>query len=235
MGKVVWCFKKTYKPCTISTVNLVFIGKPASGKGTQSVFISDQLGIPRYSMGQLLRDYAKEDTDTARSIQQLLDTGTLVPSALTISLIKETVLQKDGWLLDGFPRKMSQVEGFEKVLKETDKTLNIAIELYIPDDLVMERLTLRRMCSQNSEHIYNLKFKPPQQENLCDICGAELVQRSDDTLLNVTERLRVFHDETQPVIDHYRKTGQLVTVSGEGAIEDVTKALISALRPITRS
>jgi len=195
---------------------ILLIGAPGAGKGTQARLLQERLGIPQISTGDIFRALSKADTPLARLVKPILAAGQLVPDELTIRVVEERTSQDDcrnGYILDGFPRTTGQAETLEDLAAEQKKTLQ-AILLDVDFGVLEKRLTGRRTCPDCGE-IYNVYFKPPQNDNKCDLPPfSELKQRNDDTEDKVRARLEVYRRETQPLLDYYEKTGRLQQVDG---------------------
>lgn len=207
-------------------MRIVFLGPPGAGKGTQAKRLSAGLHVPHISTGDMLRAAIKARTPLGQQAEGEMRAGHLVPDALVIALLKERLQEPDagrGCLLDGFPRTVAQAD-------ELDRSMKVDRVLYfeIPDSELMSRLTERRSCPQCGR-IYNLKTDPPRTDGVCDVEGATLVQRPDDRAEAVSTRLRVYHGETAPVLEHYRKLGLLRTVRAMGSIDSVAHAVLAAL------
>ena len=195
---------------------ILLIGAPGAGKGTQARLLQERLGIPQISTGDIFRALSKSDTPLARQIREVLASGQLVSDELVVRVVEERTSQddcRDGYILDGFPRTTGQAEKLEELAGAQNKTLQ-AILLDVDFDVLEKRLTGRRTCPDCGE-IYNVYFKPPQNDNQCDLPPfSELKQRNDDTEDKVRARLEVYRRETQPLLDYYEKTGRLQQVDG---------------------
>lgn len=195
---------------------ILLIGAPGAGKGTQARLLQERLGIPQISTGDIFRALSKSDTPLARQIKEVLASGQLVSDELVVRVVEERTSQDDcrnGYILDGFPRTTGQAEKLEELAATQNKTLQ-AILLDVDFDVLEKRLTGRRTCPDCGE-IYNVYFKPPQNDNKCDLPPfSELKQRDDDTEDKVRARLEVYRRETQPLLDYYEKTGRLQQVDG---------------------
>lgn len=208
-------------------MRIVFLGPPGAGKGTQAKLLSKELGIPHLSTGDMLRAAVKARTPLGLQVESVMGAGKLVTDELVLALLKERLSQSDaqkGCLLDGFPRTVVQAEALDGM-----GPLQRVVYFDIPDAHLLGRLTERRSCPQCGK-IYNLRTDPPKRSGVCDVEGASLVQRPDDTAEAVQTRLRVYHGETAPVLDHYRKKGLLRTVAATGSVDEVRKAIHAALR-----
>lgn len=212
-------------------MNLVFLGPPGAGKGTQAKILIERYSIPQISTGDMLREHRAKGTELGKKAQEYMDKGQLVPDEIILGMVKERLSQADcekGFILDGFPRTVAQAEALDNILAEMGKKLDFALALVVPDELLVERLTGRRTC-KSCGMMYHIKYKPPKVEGKCDHCGGELYQRPDDNEETVRNRLKVYHESTAPLIDYYKKRGILKEVDGSKSIEEITTQLISIL------
>lgn len=212
-------------------MNIVFLGPPGAGKGTQAKILIEKYGIPQISTGDMLREHRAKGTELGKKAQEYMDKGQLVPDEIILGMVKERLAQPDcakGFILDGFPRTVAQAEALDKILSEMNKKLDFALALVVPDELLVERLTGRRTC-KNCGMMFHVKYKPPKVEGKCDACGGELYQRPDDNEETVRNRLKVYHESTAPLIDYYKKKGILKEIDGSKSIEEITAQLISIL------
>lgn len=212
-------------------MNLVFLGPPGAGKGTQAKILIERYSIPQISTGDMLREHRAKGTELGKKAQEYMDKGQLVPDEIILGMVKERLSQADcekGFILDGFPRTVAQAEALDNILAEMGKKLDFALALVVPDELLVERLTGRRTC-KSCGMMYHIKYKPPKVEGKCDHCGGELYQRPDDNEETVRNRLMVYHESTAPLIDYYKKRGILKEVDGSKSIEEITTQLISIL------
>lgn len=210
---------------------IVMLGKPGSGKGTVGKMLSEQLGIVHISSGELFRSYIKKAGEIGKEIDSYVSQGNLVPDDLAIKLVEKRLLEidcKDGVILDGFPRTVTQAEALDKFLKLHGCKINIAIELELSDEDIIERIVNRRVCSNvDCREVYNLEFKKPKQEGICDLCGHKLMQREDDKIETVEKRLKTYHETSEKLVDYYKAQDLLYAVklnlnSGKTS-EDVVK------------
>lgn len=195
--------------------NLIFIGAPGAGKGTFASALRAVHPIAHISTGDLLRDEIKRDTELGRSVAGLMKDGKLVPDQLVADLVRARLQQPDcadGFILDGYPRTIVQAELLADVLKSLGRTLDRVVYLKVDDEVILQRLTARVSC-KNCKEIYNKIFMPPKQEGVCDKCGGELIQRADDSLETAKNRLKVFYDQTSPLIEYYTKSGKLFEIT----------------------
>ena len=198
-------------------MRIVLLGSPGSGKGTQASKITGKYNIPHISTGDIFRENIKNKTSIGLEAIKFIDKGHLVPDELTLKIVEDRFIQPDcaeGFLLDGFPRTLFQAEALEVELRESGKKLDAVINLDVRNETIISRMTGRRVCSKCGA-TYNLTFNKPTVDSVCDSCGGDLIIRDDDKLETVTNRLKVYKTETQPLIDFYKKKGILITVNGE--------------------
>ena len=201
----------------------IFLGPPGADKGTQAARLAQRAGVPQIATGDMFRAAVREGTPLGREAKRYMDAGQLVPDHVTLGLVRERLAQPDcraGFLLDGFPRTVAQAEGLEAVLAELGVWLDGVLYFDVPDAVVVERLSGRRVCPACGA-TYHVRFDPPQVEGRCDRCGAELVQRPDDREETVRQRLEVYRRQTQPLVDYYRDAGLLHTVAADRPIAEV--------------
>lgn len=204
-------------------MNLILLGPPASGKGTQAEFLSQKLNIPTLSMGQLLREEVKRKTTIGQQVAEIMSSGELVPNSLSNELLWRRIQQADcqqGFILDGFPRTRIQAKFLDDKLKDWQKKIDHVVLVVITDEEVVRRLAGRRTCSQCGD-IYHLEFNPPKQPGKCDECGGKLIIRPDDTEQAIRQRLKIYHEETEKVVEYYQQQGKLLKVDGNQSIESV--------------
>ena len=208
-------------------MNLVLMGPPGAGKGTQGEILSKRLGIDTISTGVMLRSAIKEGTEVGKLAEQYINDGKLVPDDVIVAIVKERLSQPDcakGFILDGFPRTIAQADALTKSGVKIDKVLSLEVE----DEKIVARLSSRRECSKCGAP-YNVISNKPAVEGKCDKCGGDLIQRADDNPETIQNRLNVYHDQTEPIKDYYAKAGLLVTAMGEEELEDTTKNVAEAL------
>jgi adenylate kinase len=213
---------------------IVLLGPPGAGKGTQAQVISTELGLPHISSGDIFRENLKNQTELGKLAKGYMDRGELVPDDLTISMIRERLSRPDaaaGALLDGFPRTPAQAEALSTTLSGFDGKVNAVPYINVPDAVLIERLTGRWTCRAEG-HIFHEKFSPPKQAGVCDIDGSELYQRDDDKAETVMRRIRVYLDQTMPLIQYYQQRGVLLEVDGTQSIEKVSADLLAGLAKI---
>lgn len=202
----------------------VLLGAPGSGKGTQGVFLSRQYGIPQISTGDLLRAAVAAGTELGKQAKSAMDSGALVSDEIVVGLIRERLSEEDarrGYILDGFPRNIAQAEALDAMLDDLGQPLDGVVLLDVPFNDLMQRLTGRRTC-KNCGAIFNVHLSPPQQDGVCDECGGELFQRQDDNAETIENRLKVYEDQTAPLVGFYEKQGKLHSIDGTGDIEAIT-------------
>jgi adenylate kinase len=212
-------------------IYIVLLGPPGAGKGTQAEFISSRLGLPHISSGDIFRENFKNQTELGILAKGYIDRGELVPDDVTIAMIRERLSRPDcrmGALLDGFPRTPQQAEGLAGMLSELDGRVDAVPYINVSEAVLVERLTGRWTC-RASGHIFHEKFNPPRVAGRCDYDGSELYQREDDRVETVSKRMRVYFEQTKPLIDYYRQQGVLVEVNGAQPIEKVSADILAAL------
>ncbi|TDQ34730.1 adenylate kinase [Aureibacillus halotolerans] len=204
-------------------MELILMGLPGAGKGTQADKIKKKYGIPHISTGDMFRAAIKEQTPLGREAKAYMDKGDLVPDEVTVGIVGERLSKEDcnnGFLLDGFPRTLAQAEALEHIMSQLGKSLDHVLHINVDENKLMDRLTGRRICPECGA-TYHVLFNPPKQEGICDLDGAELIQRDDDTTEKVKNRLKVNMKEMAPLLDFYGQKGYLVTVDGDREIESV--------------
>jgi adenylate kinase len=220
----------------VSELNLILLGPPGAGKGTQADRLAGDFGIPHISTGDMLRAQVAEGTDLGREAKKYMDAGDLVPDDVIIGMIVDRIGDddaRDGFLLDGFPRNKGQADALCTALEDLDRRLTAALLIEVDDDEVVRRLAGRRVCVKNNAHIYHIEFDPPKHEGVCDQDGARLVQRDDDKEETIRKRLRVYHSQTSPLIDFYDRKGLLRRFDGKRSANDVSdhiRATLATLR-----
>ncbi len=214
-------------------MRIVLVGPPGAGKGTQAAFLAKNLLIPHISTGDLFRANISKQTELGKLAKSYMDAGNLVPDEVTIAMAKDRMEQPDaanGFLLDGFPRNVSQAEALDEMLKVESMKLDAVLDLEVPEDEVVKRIAGRRICRNDSAHVFHVTYQPPKAGGVCDVCGGELYQRDDDSEETVRKRLEVYHTQTEPIIDYYKAQGLVVTISALGKVEDVTGKAMAALK-----
>ena len=212
-------------------MKLFMLGAPGAGKGTQAKKIAEKYGIPHISTGDIFRANIKEGTELGKKAKEYMDQGLLVPDELTTNLVTDRVQQPDcekGYVLDGFPRTIPQAECLDAALKEMGAKIDYAINVDVPDENIINRMSGRRACVTCGA-TYHVQYAAPKVENVCDVCGSSLVLRDDDKPETVKKRLDVYHAQTQPLIDYYQAQGALVNVDGTKNLEDVFADIVAIL------
>jgi adenylate kinase len=210
---------------------VVLLGPPASGKGTQAARLREDLNLPHVASGDLFRENLKNETELGLKAKTYMDRGALVPDDVTIAMVMDRLARPDcanGALLDGFPRTIAQAKALDDALAEQGYRITSALNITVPDEVLVERVSGRRLCRTCGES-YHIMFRRPKQDGVCDKDGGELYQRDDDMPDTVRERLKVYWDQTSPLIDHYRAQRVLVEVDGDQPIDAVTEDLRAAL------
>ncbi|MFN8400826.1 MAG: adenylate kinase [Anaerolineales bacterium] len=211
---------------------IVLLGPPGVGKGTQARILSEETGLMHVSSGDLFRENLKNQTELGKLAKSFMDKGELVPDDVTINMIKDRISRPDckaGAVLDGFPRTPAQADALEGMLKSFDGAVNAVPYITAAENILVERASGRWTCRAQG-HIYHERFNPPKQARVCDIDGSEVYQRDDDKVETVTKRIRVYFEQTIPLVEYYRKAGKLIEVDGTKSVDDVTKVLLSALK-----
>lgn len=209
-------------------MNMIFLGAPGAGKGTQAEVVCKELNIPAISTGNMLREAVKNGTEAGLKAKSFMDAGELVPDDVVIGILKDRIAQPDaqnGFILDGFPRTVEQAEALDKMGVNIDKVVEIAV----PDEAITARMSGRRVC-EGCGNSYHIKYKPTKVEGICDACGAKVVQRIDDKPETVQARLKTYHEKTAPLKDYYAKRGKLVTVEGQNEIAETSRLTLAAIR-----
>ena len=212
-------------------MKIIMLGAPGAGKGTQAKMIADKYGVPHVSTGDIFRANIKNGTELGMEAKKYMDQGLLVPDELTVKILLDRVSQpdcKNGYVLDGFPRTIPQAEALDKALAELGESIDYAIDVDVPDENIVKRMSGRRACVSCGA-TYHVVHVPPKKEGICDRCGSELILRDDDKPETVKNRLDVYHKQTQPLIDFYTKKGVLKTVDGTVDMQDVFKAIVAIL------
>ena len=212
-------------------MNLILLGPPGAGKGTQAKMLVETYGIPQISTGDMLREAVKNQTQLGLEAKKYMDAGQLVPDEVVIGLVKERLGRDDcaqGFMLDGFPRTVPQAEALDKVLAEMGKAIDHVISIEVPNEELLKRLTGRRTC-RNCGQGYHVIFDPPKQDGVCDKCGGELYQRDDDNEATVANRLKVYEESTKPLINYYQAKGLLRPIDGVGAIKEIFERIKAVL------
>ena len=212
-------------------MKIIMLGAPGAGKGTQAKMIAQEYGIPHVSTGDIFRANIKNGTELGKEAKQYMDQGLLVPDELTVKILLDRVAQEDcknGYVLDGFPRTIPQAEVLDEALGKLGEEIDYAVDVDVPDENIVKRMSGRRACLKCGA-TYHVEHIPPKKEGVCDSCGSELVLRDDDRPETVQNRLKVYHDQTQPLIEYYTGKGVLRTVDGTMDMQDVFRSIIEIL------
>ena len=208
-------------------MKLILLGAPGAGKGTQAEIISERLSVPTISTGNIIRAALKAQTEMGVKAKEFIDKGLLVPDDVVIGIVRDRLKEddcKNGFILDGFPRTVPQAQALDDMGIEIDKV----IDIQVPDEKIVQRLSGRRVCSGCGAS-YHLLYKKPEKDGVCNLCGTQLVQRTDDREETVLERLKVYHEQTEPLVEYYRKKNKLVVVEGQEEVSDTTALTLKAL------
>ncbi|MCR4759602.1 MAG: adenylate kinase [Oscillospiraceae bacterium] len=208
-------------------MNLILLGAPGAGKGTQAEAISNKLGIPQISTGNMLREAVKNGTELGLKAKAAMDSGALVSDDIVIGILKDRIAEpdaKNGYILDGFPRTVAQAQALDEMGVTIDKVL----EIHVANERIIARMSGRRVCERCGAS-YHIEYKPTTEPGICDACGGKVVQRADDAPETVLSRLDVYEEKTAPLKDYYWETGKLVTVEGQEEVADTTKLVYEAL------
>lgn len=208
-------------------MRLVFMGAPGSGKGTQARRLMEEYASPQISTGDLLRAAVAAGTELGKKAKAAMDAGGLVADDIVVGMIRERLSQKDtkyGFILDGFPRSLAQAAALDQMLVDVGQPLNKAILLDVKFENLLKRLTGRRTC-QVCGHLYNVHFSPSKKPGVCDADGGELVQRADDNEETITKRLKVYQDQTAPLMDYYKKQGKFASIDGQGSMDEIFRRI----------
>ena len=217
---------------------IVMLGAPGTGKGTVAGILSESLGIPQVSTGDIFRKNMKEGTELGKLAESYISKGNLVPDDVTVKIVEDRLKQddvKNGIILDGFPRTVIQAQKLDEILEKEGKKVGITINLTTPEEEIIERIVNRRVCSnQECKTVYNLQLNPPKQEGICDKCGSKLITRKDDNIETVKSRLESYFAQTSPLIDYYEKQGNLYSAVVSKSInklgKDVAKDIIEYIK-----
>jgi adenylate kinase len=213
-------------------MDLVMLGPPGAGKGTQAALLAEKLGVPHVATGDLFREALKSETELGLTAKSYMERGELVPDEVTVAMVRERLQKPDsesGVILDGFPRTIEQAEVLKALLAEQGKAIDAALFIDAAEDELVRRLSSRWTC-RNCQAVYNVMSNPPREEGKCDICGGELCQRADDVPETVRNRIRVYWQQTRPLVDYYQDQGLLITIKSEGGIERVQQKIQEALQ-----
>jgi adenylate kinase len=212
-------------------MRLILLGPPGAGKGTQAKKIAEKYNIPHISTGDIFRANIKNETALGKKAKEYIDSGELVPDSIVVAIVEDRLLEddaKNGFLLDGFPRTVKQAEALNDVLSNMNTSLDYVLNIEVDSDILVKRITGRRICKECGA-TYHIEFNQPEEAGVCDVCGGELYQRSDDTKATVENRINVYFDQTSPLIDYYQKKDQLTTIDGEQGIDEVFEEIIEKM------
>ncbi|RIA56530.1 adenylate kinase [Dichotomicrobium thermohalophilum] len=212
-------------------MNIILIGPPGSGKGTQAKILEERHNMKQLSSGDMLRAAVSEGTEIGKKAKSYMEAGELVPDDLVVEIVTDQIekLGDKGFILDGFPRNVHQAEVLDQMLDQRDRNIDRVLVVEVNDDVLVERIAGRYTCAQCGEG-YHDKFKQPEKEGVCDKCGStEFIRRPDDNPDTVRNRLAVYHEQTKPLVDYYKEQGKVRVIDGEQPIEEVTKALEQAM------
>ena len=212
-------------------MKIIMLGAPGAGKGTQAKKIAERFGIPHVSTGDIFRANIKNQTELGKKVKKIIDAGQLVPDELTIGMLMDRIHEADcenGYVLDGYPRTIPQAENLTKALAQTGEAIDYAINVDVPDEHIVSRMSGRRSCP-GCGAMYHIVYSAPKKAGYCDSCGTELVIRDDDKPETVKNRLNVYHEQTSPLIEYYKGQGSLRTVDGTQDIEEVYKDILGIL------
>jgi adenylate kinase len=220
----------------VPELNLILLGPPGAGKGTQADRLREDFGLPHISTGDILRAEVAAGTELGNEAKRYMDAGELVPDEVIVGMITNRIDAgdaRDGFLLDGFPRNEEQAEALGQALGRLDRRLTAVLEIHVPDDELVRRLAGRRVCVKNPSHIYHVEFDPPKHAGVCDQDGSRLIQRDDDEEETIRRRLDVYHSQTEPLVDHYDRAGLLRRFDGQRNANEVhahIRATVATLR-----
>ncbi|MBN1255675.1 MAG: adenylate kinase [Deltaproteobacteria bacterium] len=212
-------------------MNIILLGPPGSGKGTQAQKMVERYHIPQISTGDILRGAVKEQTPLGVEAKRYMDQGQLVPDEVVVGIVRERLRGSDcdgGFILDGFPRTVPQAEALDSTLGEMQRSINHVVSIEVPNEELLKRLTGRRTC-RNCGAMYHIIFGPPTKEGICDKCGGELYQRDDDQEETIRARLQVYEEQTAPLIAYYRKKELLRAIDGVGEVEEIFRNIVQAI------
>ncbi len=216
---------------------MIFLGPPGSGKGTQASKVAETLEIPHIDTGSMLREEIAAGTEEGKIAEQYINQGQLAPASLVIRIIKNRLSRpdtKNGFILDGFPRSLEQAEGLDKILAEINEKIDFVFNIDLAESVLVDRMAFRRSCKDCGSK-YNLKFNPPEQENVCDKCENPLTQRADDNVETATKRIGTYKKETEPLINYYTDKGLIININGEREIVEIFTEIMEKLELKTSS
>jgi adenylate kinase len=215
-------------------LNLILLGAPGAGKGTQAMKLQELYHVPKLSTGDMLRAAQIAKTPLGMQAEKYMQAGKLVPDAIVIGLMKDRLVQEDckkGYILDGFPRTVAQAQALKGMLQEQGKKIDRVVNIEVDEEELVKRLTGRRQC-EKCEQGYHLQFAPPKKEGICDRCGGKLFQRDDDQEETIRARLAVYQEMTAPLVEFYRKEKLLETVEGEGSVDKIFDSIVEVLKKV---
>jgi adenylate kinase len=215
-------------------MNLIFLGPPGAGKGTQSKAICERYRVPQISTGDILREARKNQTELGKKAESFMNAGQLVPDEVVIGIVNERLKEADcagGFLLDGFPRTVPQAEALAASLSQSQRKIDAVLNLVVPEADLIKRLSGRQVCRQCGA-AYHIDFAPSKKAGVCDRDGGELYQRADDRAEAIQERLQVYRNQTQPLIGYYQKAGVLKTIDGNGSMDDISRRIAKSLEEL---
>lgn len=213
-------------------MNIILVGPPGAGKGTQAVKIAKELDLPHISTGDIFRQAVSEGTPLGLKAKSFMDQGELVPDEVVIGIVEERLKQEDalrGFILDGFPRTLPQARALDEALAKDNRGIDLAIEINVNEDELVTRLAGRRVC-RNCGTPYHVKFNPPKNDSVCDVCGGQVYQRADDEETTIRNRLNVYKDQTEPLIAYYDDRGSLARIDGAKPVDEVTQDMTKAIK-----
>jgi adenylate kinase len=218
----------------MAELNLVLLGPPGSGKGTQGERLNDDLRLPYYATGDILRAAVREETELGKTAKQYMDAGDLVPDEVIVGVIVEALgseQARDGFILDGFPRTTPQAEALDAKLADLGRGVNAVLLIDVSDDEVVRRLGGRRTCEENG-HVFHVEFNPPEREGVCDLDGSPLVVRDDDKPEVIRKRLERYHADTEPLVEYYEARGILYRIDGTAPPDEVAEGIRAVLATV---
>jgi len=221
---------------THPSLDIVLVGGPGSGKGTQAEQLKNELNLPHIASGDLFREHLKNETDLGKLAKSYMDRGELVPDDVTEAMVEERISRSDassGFILDGFPRTLPQAQALTEMMNHMQRRLDGVLYIRVSDEEIVRRLSGRLIC-RDCQTPYHKEFKPPAKEGICDVCGGELYQRDDDNPRTVRARLKTYHTQTAPIISYYRDTGLLVDIDGEGELPEVSQRTLTVARNLVK-
>lgn len=213
-------------------MNIIILGPPGAGKGTQAKMFVEKFGIPHISTGDMFRAAINQKTELGLKAKVVMDAGQLVPDKITIGIVRERLAEPDceqGFLLDGFPRNIPQADALNEILAGLNQTLDAVVNIEVPNDVLMPRMTGRRICRECGAS-YHIEFNPPKKPSQCDLCTGELYQRSDDSEKTVANRLVVYGQQTEPLVTYYLHRGLLKTINGNQSMQEVFDDICRSLK-----